>query len=65
MELVKAGGSFSQCTSASDRAIVEGLLAVGILKGGTVDELLSAGMVRIFMPHGLGHSVGLDVHDPG
>ena len=65
MAEVKPGSSMSACTSAADREIVAGLLKAGILKDGTVEELLSANMHRVFMPHGLGHSVGLDVHDPG
>ena len=30
---------------------------------GNVDELLAKRMDRVFMPHGLGHFLGLDVHD--
>lgn len=41
----------------------EGLLALGILKGGTAHEIFAKGTVSAFFPHGLGHHVGLDVHD--
>jgi len=40
------------------------LLAAGFLRG-TLDELIANQMWYYFFPHGLGHSVGLDVHDPG
>lgn len=35
------------------------------LCGGSAEELLAAGITRAFFPHGLGHSLGLQVHDVG
>lgn len=32
---------------------------------GDVEDLIAKGVMRVFMPHGLGHFVGVDVHDPG
>jgi Xaa-Pro dipeptidase len=42
--------------------IAEGLKALGILKGET-SGLVEGGAVRLFYPHGLTHTLGLDVHD--
>ncbi|HZX10642.1 MAG TPA: aminopeptidase P family protein [Acidobacteriota bacterium] len=42
--------------------IASGLKELGIIKG-DVDEAVKAGAHALFMPHGLGHMLGLDVHD--
>lgn len=38
--------------------------ACGLLRGG-VDELVATGVTRAFLPHGLGHSLGIVTHDVG
>jgi Xaa-Pro dipeptidase len=43
---------------------IEGLLALGILKGDKEDILRSRTSVAFF-PHGLGHYLGMDTHDTG
>lgn len=47
----------------ADRIAIEGLVRLGILRRGNVEELLRAGVGKAFFPHGLGHHMGLDVHD--
>lgn len=49
----------------AERCILEDLLAGGILHNGTVDEMMAAQLGSVFMPHGLGHLLGLDTHDVG
>jgi len=44
------------------KIIARGLKELGILKG-DVDEAVAAGAHALFFPHGLGHMLGLDVHD--
>ena len=38
------------------------LKEIGLMKGDT-DEALAAGAHAMFLPHGLGHMMGMDVHD--
>ena len=44
------------------RIITDHLKAVGLMKGDT-EEAVHAGAHAMFMPHGLGHMMGIDVHD--
>jgi Xaa-Pro aminopeptidase len=44
------------------RIIASGMKELGLMKGDT-DEAVAAGAHALFMPHGLGHMMGLDVHD--
>jgi hypothetical protein len=49
----------------SEHVIIERLLAMGILTGGTVADMEAVHMGAVFMPHGLGHFMGMNVHDVG
>jgi Xaa-Pro aminopeptidase len=44
------------------RTIAGGLKALGLMRGDP-DEAVAAGAHALFFPHGLGHLLGLDVHD--
>lgn len=44
------------------QVIAEGLTALGLMRGNPA-EAVAAGAAALFMPHGLGHQMGLDVHD--
>jgi Xaa-Pro dipeptidase len=43
--------------------IGELLLKVGVLKGLTLEEVLAKGITNTFFPHGIGHMLGIFVHD--
>ena len=56
----------AELDTLSKKIILEGLQEIGILKKEfTPDELFNAGLAKIFMPHSIGHLLGLDVHDVG
>jgi len=44
------------------KVIASGLKALGLMKG-NVDDAVAQGAHALFFPHGLGHMMGLDVHD--
>jgi len=48
----------------SERVLLEGLVELGLITG-DVDEMLAGRLGFVFQPHGLGHLIGLDVHDVG
>jgi len=47
---------------AACRVIFEGMKSLGIMRGDT-EEALAAGAHAMVMPHGIGHMMGMDVHD--
>jgi Xaa-Pro aminopeptidase len=44
------------------KIIASGMKDLGVMKG-DIDQAVAAGAHALFMPHGLGHLMGLDVHD--
>ena len=47
---------------ASYLTLAEGLISLGIFNG-TAEDAVAAGAMTMLMPHGLGHGLGMDVHD--
>lgn len=48
----------------ANRVLLEHLVNIGVVRG-SIDDMMAAGVNGIFQPHGLGHLIGLDVHDVG
>jgi Xaa-Pro aminopeptidase len=61
-ELTKPGTTYLSVHLSAMEVIASGLKAIGLMKG-DVKEAVAAGAHALFMPHGLGHMMGLDVHD--
>ena len=61
-ELTRPGVTYMSVHLAAAEVIASGLSALGLMKG-NVSEAVANGAHALFMPHGLGHMLGLDVHD--
>lgn len=61
---LKPGVNWKQMHLLSEKVMLDGLLELGIVTG-DVNEMLEGRLGFIFQPHGLGHLIGLDVHDAG
>ncbi|OOF82728.1 Xaa-Pro aminopeptidase [Rodentibacter ratti] len=64
IELLIPGNSIKKANDEVIRIKVQGLVELGILHG-NVEELIEQKAYRQFYMHGLGHWLGLDVHDVG
>ena len=62
LSVVRPGVRFSDVHRTSQRALLECLIELGIFRG-SLDALLECHAVALFYPHGVGHLLGLDVHD--
>lgn len=58
----KPGKLYKDIHIKSCKIITEGLKDAGIMKG-NIDNAVEAGAHALFMPHGLGHMLGMDDHD--
>ena len=62
IDMLKPGIPFKDVYFESARVIVQGLKDLGLMKGHVEDALVS-GAHALFFPCGLGHMMGLDIHD--
>jgi Xaa-Pro aminopeptidase len=59
---LKPGVLYRDVHLAAARRMAEGLKSLGLMQG-DLDEAVTQGAHALFFPHGLGHMIGLDVHD--
>jgi len=64
VERIATGMPYEELHDESHRQVSAILAEAGVVKA-SVDEIDGKGISRIFYPHGLGHSLGLQTHDVG
>lgn len=62
LDVAKPGVKYMDVHFSICRLMIERLKELGLMKG-DVDEAVAAGAHAMFLPHGLGHMMGMDVHD--
>lgn len=62
LNVAKPGVKYMDCHFAVARLMTDRLKELGLMKGDT-EEAVRAGAHAMFLPHGLGHMMGMDVHD--
>ena len=62
LEVAKPGVKYMDVHFAVCRLMTDKLKELGLMKGDT-EEAVRAGAHAMFLPHGLGHMMGMDVHD--
>jgi len=60
--MIRPGASYLDCHLEVARHMLDNLKQLGLVSG-DVDTMAEQGVAGLFMPHGLGHNIGLDVHD--
>ncbi|MGL6130518.1 MAG: aminopeptidase P N-terminal domain-containing protein [Fusobacteriaceae bacterium] len=62
VEKLEIGKNFRDAHNAACKKLIERFKELGILKGDS-DEIFQNSAHALFFPHGLGHMIGMDVHD--
>eukprot|EP00004_Rigifila_ramosa_P014344 TRINITY_DN325_c0_g1_i1.p1 TRINITY_DN325_c0_g1~~TRINITY_DN325_c0_g1_i1.p1 ORF type:complete len:500 (+),score=146.21 TRINITY_DN325_c0_g1_i1:38-1501(+) len=63
INLLAPGASYRNMSDIAKRVISQGMIDAGFFYG-SVDEIISRNIIGLVFPHGLSHSIGVEVHDP-
>ena len=61
-DLARAGITYKEVHLEVCKVLAENMKKLGLMKG-NIEEAVGAGAHALFMPHGLGHMMGMTVHD--
>ena len=61
-QLAAPGLTYREIHIAAAARMLDGLKALRLVTG-RIDDMVNEGIAGLFMPHGLGHNMGIDVHD--
>mmetsp|Transcript_2844 Transcript_2844/g.5460 ORF Transcript_2844/g.5460 Transcript_2844/m.5460 type:complete len:507 (+) Transcript_2844:22-1542(+) len=67
-EILRPGTSWVDCHRAAEAEVIKALVGLRVLRmveGVTVADMVERRLGAVFMPHGLGHFIGIDTHDVG
>lgn len=68
MDMLRAGVQWEDVHTRAHEVAIDGLIELGILKlppGENKKTLFDSRVSTVFLPHGLGHYLGMDTHDTG
>lgn len=63
LKFIRAGRTLLEVNAHAETALLDEALKIGLLKGSR-SKLLKSKAIKKYYPHSIGHSLGLDVHDP-
>ena len=61
-QYMRTGAKYADVHRAAYTILAEGLRSLGLING-SAEDAVEAGAMYMFMPHGLSHGLGMDVHD--
>lgn len=62
IDMIAPGVRYRDVHRAAGKTLLSGLIALGVYRG-DLEDLYARGAAALFFPHGVGHLLGLDVHD--
>jgi len=68
LRMMKPGVSWTDCHKAAEAEVLRALIKLGVvilIDGKSIEDLVELRVGAVFMPHGLGHLIGIDTHDVG